>query len=95
MTRRVLKWTVPVDDEWHPIGSGPVVLAACQFGVDAVQVWTDEHDDGNVLRRNARIYGTGHELPPFGQHLGSVMTVGGALVWHVYADIPIILEGRK
>lgn len=30
MSRRVLKWQIPVDDQHHPIGPGPVVLVTVQ-----------------------------------------------------------------
>ena len=86
MSRAVLKWTVPVDDAPHKIGSGPVVLVACQSSVDTVQVWTDELDVENVKMRSVQVYGTGHDLPLFDDHLGSVITAMGALVWHVYAQ---------
>ena len=87
MSRRVLKWTVPVDDQWHEIGAGPVVLVACQFTPSQIEVWTEE-EDVRGARRHVRAYGTGHELSTFGEHLGSVITAGGALVWHVYSDTP-------
>lgn len=35
--RKVLKWDVPVDDVDHPVGSGPVVLVACQHGPEVVR----------------------------------------------------------
>jgi hypothetical protein len=87
MSRRVLKWNVPVDDQWHEIGSGPVVLVACQSSVDTVQVWTDEPDSENIKMRSVRVYGTGHEVPLFDEHLGSVITAMGALVWHAFAAV--------
>ena len=51
--KRVLKWTVPVDDQWHPIGGGEVALVAVQGRpevtprgmsgtVGVVTVWTVE-----------------------------------------------------
>lgn len=88
MSRRVLKWTVPVDDQWHQVGSGRVVLVDCQTRPHEVQVWTEEPVDSpeSLWRRHVRVFGTGHELPPFGEHLGSVMAAGGALVWHLYSD---------
>lgn len=79
---RVLKWSVPVDDGYHPIGSGKVCLVACQYGPDTVQVWTEETDTPVV--RSAKVIGTGHNAPDFTEHLGSVITANGALVWHLY-----------
>lgn len=88
MIRRVLKWNIPVDDQDHPIGSGPVVLVGCQNGDHRnVQVWTEEVEP--ITPRRARVYGTGQPLPGGDVHIGSVIapTVPPkTLVWHVYAS---------
>lgn len=84
--RRILKWTIPVDDNDHPIGRGPVVLVACQSSPVEVQVWTDETDAERLDKAGtACVYGTGHELPPFDEAIGSALTYanGVPLVWHV------------
>lgn len=80
----VLKWTVPVDDEWHPIGSGPVALVAAQHGPRAVQVWTIEGRVNDVHFRSAKVIGTGQAIPESTEHIGS--TVAGEFVWHVFAS---------
>lgn len=82
--KHVLKWSVPVDDNDHPIGGGKVVMVACQAGPDVVQVWTEEWRGVDPLPRRARVYGTGQPVPLHDEHLGSVVTAGGRLVWHVY-----------
>lgn len=87
-TKRVLKWSVPVDDQDHPIGAGRVVHVACQAGVvDVVQVWTEEISSGGVIApiRSARVYGTGQPIPEHAEHIGTV-TPPRTLVWHVYAS---------
>lgn len=81
MTRRILKWDVPVDDHDHPIGFGDVVHVGCQGDqYSVVQVWTDEPNDEPVIR-SARVYGTGQPIPADDEHIGSV--IAGPLVWHV------------
>ena len=88
--KQVLKWTVPVDDRPHEIGSGPVVLVSSQYGPEAVQVWTEEEsrtEDTVFHGRQAQVIGTGQEIPdglPF--HVGSVALNDITIVWHVYAD---------
>lgn len=79
--RRILKWTVPVDDRPHNIGGGRVVRVDCQYGPQSVQVWTDElNEDGQA--RLVQVFSTGQPVPAtFGEHLGSAMHSG--LVWHV------------
>lgn len=94
--RRVLKWDVPIDDSWHPVGSGKVTLVAIQFpetpGLPAssLQVWTEEECTPGGEPRNrllaATVVGTGHKVPDFALHIGSVVSQAGALVWHVYRE---------
>lgn len=86
VNRRVLKWNIPVDDRWHPVGNGAPLLVACQNGHDVVQVWTDELDADNVRIRSARVFGTGQRVPADTFALGSV--VAGPLVWHVFMGDP-------
>lgn len=92
MKRRVLKWDVLVDDREHEIGGGRVRLVACQHSHDVVQVWTEETDHPDwefaARPRMVRVFGTGQPLPEAANHLGSVVTAGGALVWHVYEVRP-------
>lgn len=83
--RRVLKWTVPVDDHAHEVGSGPVCLVACQTSAEQVQVWTLESDATLGRTWLAQVYGTGHDVPEGALHLGSVMAADGALIWHLFA----------
>jgi len=86
MSRRILKWDVPVDDREHEIGGGPVVHVASQYGkIDEVQVWTHEAAAGTpqFVTRGVRIYGTGQVLPEQSNPIGSAVVADGALVWHV------------
>ena len=80
---RVLKWNVPVDDEWHPIGSGPVVHVDA-FNPWEVFIWTLQENESQT--RAARVYGTGQPLPENVEHLGSASANGGALIWHVFGS---------
>ncbi len=79
LERRILKWTVPVDDQWHPIGAGEVVHVACQGGSHAVQVWTVEV--GTCEFRAARVYATGQPLPADAEYAGTALA--GGFAWHV------------
>jgi len=88
VTKRVLKWVVPVDDETHLVGAGPLVHVGCQAGPDQVMVWTEE-DNAPSQTRAVRVYGTGHLIPDGAEHLGSVIAPipglsSASLVWHVY-----------
>jgi hypothetical protein len=85
--RAVLKWPVSVDDRSHKIGGGPVVHVDSQNPHDPsmVVVWTIEPRYAQAEpKRRVQVYGTGQPLPYFAEHLGSVVTAGGQLVWHVF-----------
>lgn len=85
--RVVLKWLVPVDDRVHRIGSGQVVHVGAQYpgDYDVVTVWTIEPRHVPVSQtRQVQVYGTGHPLPFFAEHLGSAVVAEGRFVWHVF-----------
>lgn len=80
----ILKWNVPVDDNYHPIGSGEVVHVGSQWGKrDEIQVWTKESGNVGETRRIVQVYGTGHTIPSDAKPLGTVIAAGGHLVWHL------------
>lgn len=87
MTARVLKWSVPVDDQPHHIGTGRVLHVACQHNHRSVEVWTLEFGDGERWKP-VQVFGTGQPLPAGWWHIGSAVTVGGLLVWHVFEAPP-------
>lgn len=81
--KQVLKWTVPIDDRIHLIGSGRVVHVDSQYGrIDEVQVWTEETEGELAVIQPVKVVGTGHPFPD-GQVVGSVVVSHGNLVWHV------------
>lgn len=87
--RRALRWTVPVDDQWHEIGAGPVLHVDSRSAIQ-VEVWTLEHLRSDwptsdvASKRQVRVFGTGHILPDEAAgHLGSVIA-DPSLVWHLF-----------
>lgn len=84
--KRVLKWTIPVDDQRHEMGAGRVIHVECQGTPNTVQVWTEEVGK-NVGTVEVQIYGTGHTYPDDGEAVGSTLIWVNetALVWHVVA----------
>lgn len=92
-TRRALRWTVPVDDQWHQIGGGKVLHVDARRGPAQVEVWTLEETPAdwprtdNTVPRTVRVYGTGHPIADVDtEHIGSVIVADGALVWHVFGS---------
>lgn len=84
---RVLRWEVPVDDDWHSIGGGQVLHVACKPDrADVVHVWTLEPVDpaAEEPHRIVSAFGTGHHIDrnAVGDHLGTALAL--PLVWHVF-----------
>lgn len=82
--QRVLRWEVPVDDDWHDIGAGYVVEVAARdhrsSPGDLVEVWTLEDtadtnpgDSLSIPMRSVTVIGTGHPVPPDTEHVGSAI----------------------
>lgn len=77
--QRVLRWDVPVDDDWHPIGTGRAVHVAARGHRkrpgDLVEVWTleDGPDTGpwEVPTRLVTVVGTGHAVPAGSYYIGT------------------------
>lgn len=88
MIQMVLRWEIPVDDEWHRIGAGPVAHVASRTHRerpgDLVEVWTieevpdpaedREHDTTfPVPMRPAIAVGTGHATPRGAECIGTAV----------------------
>lgn len=82
--QRVLRWDVPVDDQWHDIGAGYVVNVASRHYYerpgDLVEVWTLEDtadtnpgDSLSIPMRSVTVVGTGHRVPENTEHVGSAV----------------------
>lgn len=84
--RRALRWSVPVDDQWHLIGSGRVLHVDARSN-RTVEVWTLETGTTPSFPRAARVYGTGQIIEDADvEHIGTTLTPDGLLVWHVFGE---------
>ncbi len=82
-TPAIYRYEVPVDDQWHEHDLSGDVLHVSARSPRIVEFWA-MHSGGPTVRRAFRAFGTGQPLPAnCGRHVGSVITAGGALVWHL------------
>lgn len=82
----ICKWNVEITDGPQLIGSGKVLMVADQVpDDDYIQVWTEEGEQP-LRTREVFVYGTGRTPEDGHEHMGSVMTHSGSLVWHVYTS---------
>lgn len=84
---RILKWTVPIDDQWHEVGTGPVALVAkWKSNADYMSlegpfalVWTIEPAEDDPMEAYAR-------------ELNSVRSVRRARVYGTGQDWPSVCD---
>ncbi len=79
---RILRYEVPVDDKTHTLMLGGPIVHVGTRDPAIVEIWAV--DTGTTrMPCEFTVVGTGHEYPEGWQHVGSAITAGGALVWHL------------
>jgi hypothetical protein len=83
--RRVLRYEVSVDDQWHRIEYPGTVVHVDARNPRIVEFWTVDDPYWPVTNcREFRVHGTGHPIDHDGDWVGTAVTAGGALVWHLF-----------
>jgi hypothetical protein len=90
MTRRILRYEIPVDGRWHQVTRprGPIVHVAARTP-HTVEMWAlaGADDPPLTLTCSYRVFGTGEDLPDeAARHIGTALAAEGRLVWHLMAD---------
>lgn len=88
MSRRILRYEVPVDDQWHRIDSpgrrvGPIAARR----PDVVEFWSVQSDGSFGIDGTGefRVYATGQLIDDdHAAYMGTAITANGALVWHLF-----------
>lgn len=80
--KRIYRYEVPVDDRWHDVPCAWPVLAVGCRREDAVEFWAHPAQ-GDTPAHRLRVYGTGHPIDDDTQYVGTAVTPGGDLVWHL------------
>ena len=78
---RILKWKLPVDDQWHPVPN-PFQHCAVDYHDPGV-VWIYGVDQEEMDPWEMRVFGTGHEIPDGTSWISTVRHDPTGLVWHV------------
>jgi hypothetical protein len=85
VTAQILRYEVPVDDQWHMLTlPGPIVHVATRRP-EVVEVWATTDGFGSY-EYELRVYGTGQPYPAGNGevcHVGTAIAPGGGLVWHL------------
>lgn len=85
----VFRYEIKVRDEIEtlfPQGMRILKFGARQQHPDVIEFWALVDVDAPLEMRKFRFVGTGHEFPDANlcTYLDTVITAGGALVWHVF-----------
>lgn len=93
MTRRMLRYQVPADDEWHTVelkaGASVFIAAHSERGPDRVDFWAEGDLDENFAPagplepRKFRVFGTGQPLPDGVVWRATTARSPEGLVWHL------------
>lgn len=84
--RRIFRYEVPVDDEWHTLDlSGDVLHVASRNSADVVEVWA-YHDSNHNRKRRFRVFGTGQPVPDGATYCGTSLIQNIPLVWHLLEE---------
>lgn len=90
---RMLRYEIPIDDEWHDIeGPWEILHYGCRRP-DVVEFWglvSTGPYSAPLRTRRLRVFGTGQPIEgDFPSYQATVIAPGGALVWHVFrSSIP-------
>lgn len=79
---RILRYEVPVDDEWHTVAIAGEVVHVASRRPDVVEFWAEHRGDFWAADRKFRVYGTGQSHVE-GRHVGTALVDGQPLVWHL------------
>lgn len=83
--RTVHKYGIQVDDSLQDIQmpKDSTILHVDQQRNDLF-LWAEVRTDRKTETRTFIVHGTGHSIDHDGHYVGTVMSAGGQLVWHVY-----------
>ena len=85
---KILKFDIPIDDQWHTIGVGTGVVHTGHQREGFVTVWFVQHDPERQNIETYRVYGTGQDIElyvgftTYPKYVATVQAPGG-LVWHL------------
>jgi hypothetical protein len=77
----ILRYEIPVDDQWHPLQLSGDIVHVDSRNPRVVELWAIS--GGPTATRGFRVFGTGQPLPDNVKHIGTAIPPGGQLVWHL------------
>jgi hypothetical protein len=85
--RQILRYSLPIDDKWHTLPGGYVAhVAPSRSHPREIEVWIDIEPFEQFPQCLARVFGTGQDIPPTANHLGTCISRDLTFVWHVFEE---------
>ena len=84
MSRRMYRYVVSVDDQWHEVNLSGNPVAVAAIGPISVEFWAEHTDGFPQMPRRFRVFGTGDPLPHGVRWIGTCPRTPAGLVWHLY-----------
>lgn len=83
--RKVFRYEVPVDDNWHKVSltSAPVYVAG---DVNTVEFWAESLDNVPATDMYFIVVGTGHVVPNGARYVGTCPRLPNGIVWHLFSS---------
>lgn len=82
--RRILKYTVPVDDQSHTFElTGDVLHVSPTPLGEVVEFWAEHDDEAPEFMRTYQVIPTGQEMPRCSRWIGTGRASRLKLVWHL------------
>jgi hypothetical protein len=83
-TKTIWKYRVPLQDEFSlDLPSGAQILTV-QEQCGSPHIWVKVQTGLVNVKRNFRVYGTGHDMDQDGEYIGTFQMSGGQLVFHLF-----------
>ncbi len=79
---KILRHVLPVIAGDQVLSVGHIVHVACR-DMDSIEVWASSEDPAP---RRFQVIGTGQPIPYGYEHVGTVISLHGALVWHLFGQ---------
>jgi hypothetical protein len=94
VSRKIHKHVLTVTDEQDvALPKGAMILSVAEQNGKLCMWYGFDEDVTEAERRRIFVIGTGNPVPdvPLGEFLGTVLSMGGRLVWHIFAleGVPI------
>lgn len=84
---RILRYVIPVNDEWHTVyNAGRPLHVGCR-DEGFVEFWAWEARTEIPIPAEYAVYGTGHPVEPGATYVGTAVAPGGHLVWHLMTRV--------